>query len=126
MKKMKEQKEEQKNEAFDRVFLEKNPCTAMLNLYFIRDDFESRYINFAKPVILSSERKDKYAAGGKTDPTLVIDQTLAHQLFLELRQYFEKEGVKLENEHKVYGKLEATEKHLEDMRRLVFSNIEKK
>ena len=74
-----------------------------------------RYI--AKPIELEFI---EYDGAAKAEPTLVLDRFLAPKFLKALAEALDKEGVKTENDYKLQGILEATKKHLEDMRRLVF------
>jgi uncharacterized protein YaaW (UPF0174 family) len=58
------------------------------------------------------------------DFTFSIPEPIARQLFKAIYDKLHNEGYKPENEHKVHGLLEAQTKHLEDMRTILFKNLQ--
>ena len=65
-----------------------------------------------------SDRIVTFTKGEVQSPTLVLQQEMLPALMKALSDY----GVKRPDESFVEGKLSATEKHLEDMRSLIFKN----
>ena len=86
-----------------------------VEIVFIRERDGKRYV--AKCVNLEFVEIEE---GKAIEPTLRLNRFLAPKFLKALVEALDKEGVKTENDYKLQGILEATQKHLEDMRRLVF------
>lgn len=59
----------------------------------------------------------------KYKPFMIIPMQMAQSFLLELTKVLSGMGIRTENEHKTEGKLEAVEKHLEDMQKIVFKQL---
>lgn len=94
-----------------------------LQIYIIEEKPDgTRY--FAKP-IKPFEMK-KHEEGEIEDPTMRFTDHIASSFLDALKLEMERHGIKPDSDFKIQGKLDATEKHLDDMRRLVFKSAEEK
>ena len=71
----------------------------------------------ATPVSLDFKEVDE---GADIDPTIRLGSEIARDFLDAMANELDRHGVKTENDFKVQGLLEAKEKHLQDMRKLVF------
>lgn len=67
-----------------------------------------------EPYILND---DKYK------PFMIIPMQMAQSFLLEFTKALAGMGIRTENEHKNEGRLEATEKHLADLQKIVFKQL---
>lgn len=58
-------------------------------------------------------------------PFLVIPEFIFNDFAKAILNYASDNNIKTENENLLVGKMDATEKHLEDMRKIVFKDLEK-
>jgi len=79
---------------------------------------------YAKPIELHFEKIDKRKLGSHREPTLLLpnfsggEDTIAVDMMKQLHAL----GVKLPEKKYLEGRIEQMEKHLEDMRKLVFGD----
>lgn len=59
----------------------------------------------------------------KYKPFMIMPRHFADVFLLEFTKALSGMGIRTENEHKTEGKLEATEKHLVDMQKIVFKQL---
>lgn len=59
----------------------------------------------------------------KFKPFMVMPRQFGEAFLLEFTKALTNMGIRTENEHKTEGKLEATEKHLSDMQKIVFKQL---
>ena len=59
------------------------------------------------------------------EPFLTLPTEFFNELVKSLSTYASENNIKTENENLLQGKLGSTEKHLEDMRRIVFKDYDK-
>jgi hypothetical protein len=72
----------------------------------------------AKPVKIEFEELNE--RNMRIESTMIFDKNLAPDILTALSTALDKHGVKTDNDFKIQGLLEAKDKHLEDMRVLVF------
>ncbi len=98
-----------------KVYIQKEIYSDSIGILFAEEKNGKRYI--AKPVQLEFT---EYDIDTSTEPTIRISHFLAPDFLKALAEALDKEQIKTENDFKIQGLLEATKRHLEDMRRLVF------
>ena len=54
---------------------------------------------------------------------MILPRNFADVFLLEFTKALSGMGIRTDNEHKTEGKLEAVEKHLEDMQKIVFKQL---
>ena len=59
----------------------------------------------------------------KYKPFMIMPRNFADAFLLEFTKALSGMGIRTDNEHKTEGKLEAVEKHLEDMQKIVFKQL---
>jgi hypothetical protein len=96
--------------------------TEEIHIRFIRKDSDGK-LYFAKPLKLEFSEKP-HKEGAQPTSTLILTQNESVKIFGELRKVFEFQGLRTKDESRLEGILEATNKHLDDMRKLVFKDNE--
>ncbi len=88
---------------------------------------EMIYYNIGKDGnMIETRRKDSepYVLNDdKYKPFMIIPMQMAESFLLGFTKALAGMGIRTENEHKTEGRLEATEKHLEDMQKIVFKQL---
>jgi len=59
----------------------------------------------------------------KFKPFMVMPREFGQAFLLEFTRVLTNMGIRTDNEHEMEGKLKATEKHLEDMQKIVFKQL---
>lgn len=95
------------------VHISADPQFDGIKIWFV--DRSDGHQQVAQPVNLTFE---EYAEGAVIPPTLTLNRWIADEFLQAMAEALDKRGVKVENEHKVHGQLEATKYHLEDMRKI--------
>lgn len=99
-----------------KVYIQNKDFALKTDIFIVRDDHNGqRWI--AKPMVLEWV---KHEHGISEDPSLSIHQNVEGEFLKALTDAISEKGIKPESDSKLEGKLIATEKHLEDMRTLVF------
>ncbi len=99
-----------------------NPYTENVELFL----YEVR-ANGQKAIVLPINPTYKLTdEGEKVEPTMILTPIAANELLNGLAESLDNAGIKPPSIHKLEGLLEATKKHLEDMRTLVFKLMEDK
>lgn len=83
-----------------------------------------QYLEIKSPEVIVHSEQYEYGSAQTIKPTLVCPQDEALNIAKGFVAYANSQGFKNGSETFVKGKLEATEKHLDDMRNLVFKNHE--
>ncbi len=65
-------------------------------------------------------------SGQTVEPSLHIPEYASNEFVKAIQEELDKNGIKTESELTIIGELRAKDKHLQDMRRLVFKNGGKK
>lgn len=108
-----------------KVFIQSDQWRGGLSFYITeQNEFDhKRYLlRFGKHNITREELKEVYSTE-IPEPTFFLGQSAAQEFLKEMAEKAAERGIKLESDLKREGKLEATEKHLEDMRKLVFKQV---
>jgi len=103
------------------VRIRQRPDTLGTEIYII--DRGNRFTYLAKHVKLEFEKVKDGAEW--PEPTLVLGENLVFKLSKALSKMLDERGIKSDSQSKIEGLLEATKYHLEDMRKIVFSEKEK-
>ncbi len=96
------------------VHISTDPAFAGLKIWLV--DNGGGKLRVAVPVQLTMK---EYGEGEMPEPTLKLDRYFADDFLRAIAEALDKRGIKVENEHKVHGQLEATKYHLEDLRHLL-------
>ena len=106
-----------------KIYHWEDPIRLIVKVAFIGDEGNIKTaFNFAKDKAVTLHQGEPIPEDALLDvPTWLFDEMIKG--FAELAN---EKGLKLESDLKREGKLEATEKHLEDMRRIVFKDFEPK
>src|SRR4051794_7629190 len=99
------------------VFISTDPTFAGLKIWFIDRGGGKQHV--AQPVQLIFQ---EFGEAEMPEPTLTLNRYFADDFLRAMAEALNKRGVKVENEHKVHGQLEATKYHLEDLRALLKIN----
>ena len=99
------------------VYISSDPAFAGLKLWIV--DRGGGHQRVAMPMQLTMK---EFAEDETPEPTLTLNRWLADDFLSAMAEALDKRGVKVENEHKVHGQLEATKYHLEDLRTLLKIN----
>lgn len=106
------------------VYVTKHDYGFCTDIYFVQRDLSCGIERVALPMKLEWKDLDKNCIEPQS-PSLRIESRLAEELLRALAEALDKEGVKTENDYKIAGVLEATKKHLDDMRTLVLKKEKK-
>lgn len=100
-----------------KVYIDNSPVVASKRIFIVDEDNKRRFV--AKPMKLEFvELKEDVS----TEPTIDIPYRYADGFLQALLVAIKDQGIKLPEQSFTEGKLQATEKHLEDMRTLVFED----
>lgn len=91
-----------------------------LEIRFIRKEPDGK-LHFAKPIEIEF-KEEPHKPGNKEEATLLLTRDQAFNLIGDCKDLFDAKGIRTETETKLQGRLEQMEKHLEDMRKLVFGD----
>lgn len=97
-----------------------DPLNMQLSFYLVeRNEFSGeRYIlNFANGLTSLTRIIEGFPTPA---PTFTLGSDKGHEFLKAIAEIAYKRGIKLKSDEQREGKLEATEKHLADMRRIVF------
>lgn len=84
------------------------------------------YYNFDNEGRLQQQTRDMSKAISLDDqpqPFLTLPYPFFNEFAQDLVNLLASEGIKTNNDHKLEGKLEATEKHLDDLHKIVFKQL---
>jgi hypothetical protein len=104
-----------------KVYFQKETWACKLSVYIIdrfRSNGKSYLLHFGK---FNNSWDELSELEERPEPTFILSGMDANELLKSLADSISDMGVKTESDFKIQGKLEATEKHLEDMRKLVFN-----
>ncbi len=68
-----------------------------------------------------SNKWNEFDPGEKINPTIILNTHETRVLYEALDEFYRKKGQPPDSDAKLQGKLEATERHLEDMRKMTLS-----
>lgn len=102
------------------VFIDKPIWADTLEFYIIdRNSFDNkRYLLRFGKYNVSMEELKEFAE--KPEPTFTLSGKQGNEFLKVMAEKAAEQGIKLDSDLKREGKLEAIEKHLDDMRKLVF------
>lgn len=100
-----------------KVYLDYSDYNRDLKLWIVDDKSERRKLLRYKDGIWHAE--DIENGGVQQEPSLHLPGRLGEEVMKAMVNAFSERGIKPESDSKLQGKLEATEKHLEDMRTLL-------
>jgi len=102
-----------------KIMIYENHVSGCIDFYIYKDINRKKFIS--KPVELEFVEVDE--DGSSNDPTFQLNRYDAPEFMQSLAEELSKKHIKTDNDHKIQGTLDATKKHLNDMRKLVFLNI---
>ena len=100
-----------------KIFIEKRYQDGQTYIW-LREERPSEIINISyngENLTLTSMKYDEQAPK-EVKPFIKLSSHMARHIFKAMADYTSKEGIKTTDENLLKGKMEATEKHLEDMR----------
>ena len=103
------------NTILNEIFILRDKDSSRINISFINFDLNGNAI--AKDV----QREEELSA--KFKPAMILPEKETRELLAAFAEAAKQRGA-VKSDSYLTGKVEATEKHLEDMRRLVFENKE--
>ena len=95
-----------------------------IHLTFVMKGADGK-LYFAKPLKIEFS-EEPHKPGLMEEATLILSSDNAIRIHGEMRDIFEHKGLRTKDESRLEGVLEATDKHLQDMRTLVFKKDELK
>lgn len=98
-----------------KVYIRKELYGEGIDIAFVENRDGKRFI--VKPMRMELQ---EIGDGGIEEPSLRISHHIAPDFLKALAEALDEAGIKTENDFKLQGILEATKKHLADMRKLVF------
>ena len=111
-----------------KIYIRQIPTTIMNEIYFVhqpKNDFKRGDIIVFFNINLNGEviaKKQVHEYGldlKDIKPTMILPEQETRELISAFVDYARKQGLKFDDENKVEGKLEATERHLFDLRQLL-------
>lgn len=100
-----------------RVYLDYSDYNRDLKLWIVDDQSERRrLLNYKDGNWISTDIEDR---SQPQEPSLYLPGRLGEEVMQAMAEAFAKRGIKTENDHKIQGTLEATNRHLEDLRTLL-------
>ena len=99
-----------------KIYIDNSPHYASLGIWIQYE--EGRKIFMVKPVKMELEEVTEM--GALPEPTILIPRYAREDFLQAFAAALNEKNIKTPDEHKLQGILQATQYHLEDMRRLVF------
>lgn len=90
------------------------PVTGEINIAFVDRKGDKLYV--VQPVELVLK---EYQRGERIEPTIKVDYLYAQEFLKALAEALDKNGIKTDKDAKIEGTLEATRRHLDDLRKLL-------
>lgn len=114
-----------------KIYIRRVPASLANEIYFVNEpsrDFKKgdiiQFLNVKENgEVIVTEKKHEYGMILDMKPTMILLESETRELIAAFVEHARQEGLKFNTESKAEGKLEATEKHLEDMRKLVFKEF---
>lgn len=99
-----------------KVYIQSRPWEDGIDLYFVEEREDGRRA-VAKPLQFEMELKEEMEMIG--EPTLRLSGRWGNQILKAFADALQREGIKPASDAEMKGKFEATQYHLEDMRKLL-------
>lgn len=110
-----------------KIYIREIPNTIKNEIFFVErpNDLKKgdviRFINFKETgeAIQTEKVHDYGVATDEIKPSLILDEMQTRELIMAFSEIAKNRGFEYDSESKAKGKLEATERHLEDLRKLL-------
>ena len=96
------------------------PTRRAYGIDFAIEGARETQLHIAKPIIFEWQ---EYEFARDIEPTMLLDRETFIQLAKSMAETLEGQGIRTPNANEILGKIAATERHLADMRAIVFKQL---